>query len=195
MEKKLRHSHQREMIYEYLYASKEHPSAEMIYEDLKKIEPTLSLGTVYRNLKLLEELGKIKKVTSVNNIERYDCCCEDHVHFICDKCGRVLDLPDFNKEIIINCNFTSGEVEVTGVQKAAYNLQNSHGTLKTLLESVDYRLPIDVHKDNWTTDYHFVITSVRNGYAHGDIYIGNRYQKQSSYPIDRPYHIYTFYQS
>ena len=103
MEKKLRHSHQREMIYEYLYASKEHPSAEMIYEDLKKIEPTLSLGTVYRNLKLLEELGKIKKVTSVNNIERYDCCCEDHVHFICDKCGRVLDLPDFNKEIIINC--------------------------------------------------------------------------------------------
>ena len=36
MEKKLRHSHQRDMIYEYLYASKEHPSAEMIYEDLKK---------------------------------------------------------------------------------------------------------------------------------------------------------------
>ena len=100
MEKKLRHSHQRDMIYNYLISTKEHPSAEMIYEDLKKIEPTLSLGTVYRNLKLLEELGMVKKVTSVNNVERYDAMTSDHIHFVCDKCGVVMDLPDFDQQLL-----------------------------------------------------------------------------------------------
>lgn len=100
MDKKLRHSHQRDMIYNYMLKTKEHPSAEMIYEELKKQEPTLSLGTVYRNLKLLEELGMVKKVTSVNNVERYDAITSDHIHFVCDKCGAVLDLPDFDQNII-----------------------------------------------------------------------------------------------
>lgn len=97
MEKKLRHSHQRDMIYNYMISTKEHPSAEMIYEELKKQEPTLSLGTVYRNLKLLEELGMVKKVTSVNNVERYDAITTDHIHFVCDKCGCVIDMPDFDE--------------------------------------------------------------------------------------------------
>ena len=100
MEKKLRHSHQRDMIYNYMLSTKEHPSAEMIYEELKKEEPNLSLGTVYRNLKLLEELGMVKKVTSVNNVERYDAMTSDHLHFVCDKCGCVVDLPNFdNNEV------------------------------------------------------------------------------------------------
>ena len=100
MEKKLRHSHQRDMIYNYMISTKEHPSAEMIYDELKKVEPMLSLGTVYRNLKLLEELGMVKKVTSVNNVERYDAMTSDHIHFVCDKCGCVMDLPYFdNNEV------------------------------------------------------------------------------------------------
>ena len=53
-EKKMRYSKQREMIYEYLLSTGEHPSAEIIYEELKKTIPALSLGTVYRNLTVLE---------------------------------------------------------------------------------------------------------------------------------------------
>ena len=109
MEKKLRHSHQRDMIYNYMLSTKEHPSAEMIYDELKKIEPNLSLGTVYRNLKLLEELGMVKKVTSVNNVERYDAMTSDHIHFVCDKCGRVVDLPNFdNNEVKAKFNSQIG---------------------------------------------------------------------------------------
>ena len=103
MEKKLRHSHQRDMIYEYLLQTKEHPSAEMVYEELKSKIPNLSLGTVYRNLKLLEELGMVRKVTTLNNVERYDACCEDHVHFVCSKCGKIIDLPKLTQEIKDNC--------------------------------------------------------------------------------------------
>lgn len=116
MEKKLRHSHQRDMIYNYLISTKEHPSAEMIYDELRKIEPTLSLGTVYRNLKLLEELGMVKKVTSVNNVERYDATTSNHIHFVCDKCGCVMDVLDFNeKEFIERFNNVGSKVEWVNV--------------------------------------------------------------------------------
>ena len=94
MEKKLRHSRQRERIYEYLTRSKEHPSAERIYLALRGELPDLSLGTVYRNLKLLEEMGMVRRVIAHQGNERYDSICNDHVHFICQKCGSVVDVAD-----------------------------------------------------------------------------------------------------
>ena len=100
MEKKLRYSHQRERIYQYLLASHDHPSAEMVYIGLKGEMPELSLGTVYRNLKLLEELGKIRRITSVQGTERYDACCGDHVHFLCTGCGCIRDVEDTDADAI-----------------------------------------------------------------------------------------------
>ena len=91
---KMRNSTTRNSIYQYLCGTKEHPSAEMIYNDLKGDLPNLSLGTVYRNLKQLEEIGRVIRVTSVDNHERYDANCEDHVHLVCERCGRVIDIMD-----------------------------------------------------------------------------------------------------
>ena len=92
--KKLRYSDIRNTIYKYLCGTKEHPSAEMIYLDLRESNPTLSFGTVYRNLKQLEETGRVIRVSTVNNRERYDANCSDHLHFACEKCGRVIDLME-----------------------------------------------------------------------------------------------------
>ena len=92
MAKAHRYSRQREMIYEYLANSHEHPTAEKIYTELREVLPELSLGTVYRNLKLLEELGQIRRVTSHQGNERYDAICGDHVHFLCQDCGAIRDL-------------------------------------------------------------------------------------------------------
>lgn len=100
MEKKLRHSRQRERIYEYLQGTCEHPDAETIYQDLRSEIPSLSLGTVYRNLKLLEELGKIRRVAGAQGCERYDCCCGDHIHFLCSCCGRIRDLEGVDTQAI-----------------------------------------------------------------------------------------------
>ena len=108
-EKKLRNSAVRNSIYEYLCGTKEHPSVEMIYNDLKGDNPNLSLGTVYRNLKQLEELGRIIRVTNVNNHERYDANCEDHVHFVCERCGRVIDIMDADiHKATAACNVSGG---------------------------------------------------------------------------------------
>ena len=100
MVKKLRHSRQRDMIYEYLLTTKEHPSADKIYEDLRHHISNLSLGTVYRNLKVLEEMGLVRRVTTLQNVERYDACCHDHAHFVCDHCGCVKNLDHLNVEMI-----------------------------------------------------------------------------------------------
>ena len=97
-EKKLRYSHQREMIYQYLMGTHEHPSAEMVYDALRDEIKGLSLGTVYRNLRLLEDLGKVRRVASLNGTERYDACCGDHVHFICQSCGTVHDIAEAELE-------------------------------------------------------------------------------------------------
>ena len=98
VEKKMRNSATRNSIYEYLCGTKAHPSAEMIYLDLRENNPNLSLGTVYRNLNQLEAMGKVIRVANYDNKERYDANCSDHLHFVCEKCGCVIDFMDADLE-------------------------------------------------------------------------------------------------
>lgn len=85
-----RYSRQRELIYEAVLGSKEHPTAEMVYQWLKPANPNLSLGTVYRNLNLLAEEGILIRMPFP--VERYDGDVTPHSHFRCKACGRVFDL-------------------------------------------------------------------------------------------------------
>ena len=102
MAKTLRFSRQRERIYEYLISAKEHPSAEMIHSDLREEAPDLSLGTVYRNLKLLEDMGKVRRISISQGPDRYDAVCCDHVHFICQNCGELQDLEGIDPQQLLN---------------------------------------------------------------------------------------------
>ena len=92
--RKIRRSESREKILSFLRGTKEHPSAHMIYNALYSDNPTLSPATVYNNLKLFEEQGLVIRVANVNGVERYDANTSDHVHFVCEKCGAVIDIMD-----------------------------------------------------------------------------------------------------
>lgn len=99
----LKHSRQRDAILEFLKNTREHPTADTIYNGLRVDFPNISLGTVYRNLTLLVSTGQIMSVTVPGQPERYDFTTDNHYHFICRKCGRVIDLPaedigDINKK-------------------------------------------------------------------------------------------------
>lgn len=83
----------RSAILECLMDSDCHPSAEMIYEMLQKDHPDISMATVYRNLSRFKEQGLIVSLGTVNGKERFDCITKPHVHFICNGCGTVRDLP------------------------------------------------------------------------------------------------------
>jgi Fe2+ or Zn2+ uptake regulation protein len=81
------------MILETLRKSCNHPTAEDVYSLLKKDNPELSLGTVYRNLNVLCEQGEISKVESNFASERFDGNSARHYHLVCEKCGKLIDLP------------------------------------------------------------------------------------------------------
>ena len=85
-----RYSRQRELIFQAVMGTDQHPTAEMIYHWLKPENPSLSLGTVYRNLNLLVDEGAIVRMSFP--VERYDANTAPHAHFRCDCCGGVFDL-------------------------------------------------------------------------------------------------------
>ena len=88
-----RFSRQREQIYRAVYGRRDHPTAEMVYQRLKPELPRLSMGTVYRNLIFFQEHGDIQSVGVVQGQERFDGVVTPHSHFVCNRCGLVLDLP------------------------------------------------------------------------------------------------------
>lgn len=108
----LKYSRQRESIKNYLCGREDHPTADMIYTSIREEFPNISLGTVYRNLSLLVELGEIKKVTT-DGADRFDAKVEPHSHFICRKCGCVLDVmvPIDDPVQSVNERWNCGEIE------------------------------------------------------------------------------------
>ncbi len=91
--KTLKYSKQRECIKSCLSSRKDHPTADAIYSSIREEHPHISLGTVYRNLNLLVEIGEAKKITCGDGKDHFDADTTTHYHFLCDKCGCVLDLP------------------------------------------------------------------------------------------------------
>ncbi len=108
----LKYSRQREAIKSYLCGREDHPTADMIYTGIRGDFPNISLGTVYRNLSLLVELGEIRKITS-DGADRFDARTAPHNHFICRKCGRVMDvmIPVEDPVKRVNRDWNQGEVE------------------------------------------------------------------------------------
>ena len=93
MEQKCKQFRKRNAILAYLRQTKSHPSAEMVFNELKQEHPDLSLGTVYRNLAMFKAQKVIASIGTVDGIERFDGNTEPHVHFICESCQKVEDLP------------------------------------------------------------------------------------------------------
>ena len=87
-----RYSKKREAILDAFRSTTSHPSAEWIYMELKPQFPDLSLATVYRNIASFIEEGELISVGVVNSKERYDADLSPHSHFICDRCGAVMDV-------------------------------------------------------------------------------------------------------
>lgn len=71
----------------------DHPTAMEVYQYMRKIYPNISMGTVYRNLKFLSEQGEIVVIGTVGDCDRFDHNTDRHFHFVCEKCGTIIDVP------------------------------------------------------------------------------------------------------
>ena len=88
----MKFSRQREAVLECLKGRDDHPTADALFRSLREEDPKISLRTVYRNLSLLTQLGRIRKISCGDGVERYDYITGEHYHFICESCGRILDV-------------------------------------------------------------------------------------------------------
>ncbi len=87
----LRITPQRMAVYQELVKSKEHPSADMLYHRVRKILPNISLDTVNRTLLTLAEIGAAFIVEGSGDAKRFDGQLNNHQHFKCIKCKRIID--------------------------------------------------------------------------------------------------------
>lgn len=82
---------QRTAIYRTLLVSKDHPSAEDVYMRVKEEMGSISFDTVNRTLLTLAEIGAAFVVEGTGQPRRFDAGMEDHQHFRCVRCGRIID--------------------------------------------------------------------------------------------------------
>ena len=87
-----KYSRQKEAILMQLRSRCDHPTAEELFASLKKDMPGLSLATVYRNLTKLSQKGEIAKLGCKHSGDRFDANTNVHGHFLCECCGRLIDL-------------------------------------------------------------------------------------------------------
>ena len=87
----LRITPQRAAVYRVLVESGEHPSAERVYRQVRKELPNISFDTVNRTLLTLTEIGAVFVVEGSGGARRFDGNLENHQHFKCIKCKRIID--------------------------------------------------------------------------------------------------------
>ena len=114
----MRNTKQKELILNIINHSNTHPTAFVVYEEAKKELPNISLGTVYRNLNVLLENKKIIQIKG-KEINHFDNMNQKHFHFICTKCGNIIDIyQEYKIDKIINGNVVMDyEINMTGICK------------------------------------------------------------------------------
>jgi len=88
---RIKATHQRMEVFRELFNTKEHPDAETIYRRVRKRVPSISLDTVYRTLRLFEAKGIVMRVGALGDSARYDATVDLHHHFVCTRCGAIID--------------------------------------------------------------------------------------------------------
>lgn len=88
----LRMTPQRTVLLSVLARVRHHPTADELYRRVQKVLPSLSPATVYRNVHMLVEAGVISRLDRAGDAVRYDANSDEHHHFICNRCGRVVDV-------------------------------------------------------------------------------------------------------
>ena len=95
-----RNTIQKQVILNAVRELKNHPTSEEVYNHIKPNFPSISLGTVYRNLNLLSETKEIQKLSIIDDAVRFDHITNEHYHFQCSKCKKLLDIPmEYQKKL------------------------------------------------------------------------------------------------
>ncbi len=115
---------QRLAIYDMLYHTDEHPSAETIHRKLKATHPSMSLATVYKTLETFKQHGLVQELSLGEDSFRYDAREAAHAHIICKTCKDVQD-------VIL-------EKEISAIETAIVNQSDFFESPKSITHSQIY---------------------------------------------------------
>jgi Fur family transcriptional regulator, ferric uptake regulator len=101
-ERKLKKTSQRALIWGVLLETKGHPSVEEIRESLIAKGHRIGLATIYRTIKILLASGLLRQ-SKLHGMTRYEPVINqpNHLHFICNDCGRTVEFPSRRIENLI----------------------------------------------------------------------------------------------
>jgi Fur family transcriptional regulator, peroxide stress response regulator len=85
---------QRQVIYEAVVDSHEHPTPEWIYERVRQRIPSISLGTIYKNVKTFLDSGVLQEVTLHHGSLRLESNMTPHHHLVCSSCKAIFDIEE-----------------------------------------------------------------------------------------------------
>ncbi|NLW83297.1 MAG: transcriptional repressor [Phycisphaerae bacterium] len=108
---------QRVAVFKALIGTDKHPTAEDVYRDVRLEMPNISLDTVNRTLLTLVEIGAAFVVEGTGQPRRYDGGMDDHQHFRCLKCGKIVD---FHYEPYDNIDVPAAIGHYTVLRKTVY---------------------------------------------------------------------------
>jgi Fe2+ or Zn2+ uptake regulation protein len=84
---------QRLAVMDYLLTHPTHPTVYAIHKELLPVIPTLSKTTVHNTLKLFVQHKIALHIDIDERNARFDGTTRAHAHFLCKKCGCILDIP------------------------------------------------------------------------------------------------------
>jgi len=84
----------RRAVVSHLLASNGHVSADDLAAEIQAELPDVSVSTVYRTLDVLERLGQVEHVHLGHGPSLFHLADRRHVHLLCRRCDRVIELPD-----------------------------------------------------------------------------------------------------
>ena len=101
-ERGLKSTGQRDDIARVFFELGRHVSAEELYAEVKKVNPHVGYATIYRTLKLLKECEIVSERHFDDAQARYEIIDEQrhHDHFICERCGRIIEFQNERLERI-----------------------------------------------------------------------------------------------
>ena len=92
----LRHTIQRQAVWDEIKSNDDHRDAEQIYSALRKNNLNVSRATVYRTIDVLYKNNLIRKIELGDSPSKYEnkVNSDHHDHIICVQCGRIAEFVD-----------------------------------------------------------------------------------------------------
>lgn len=114
----VKQTRQRSEIYRELISNPYHPDAEGVFQNVRRRLPHISRDTVYRTLALFRDIDLVRALIEHRVGVRYDANLNLHHHFVCQRCGKILDfdLPEYDPALVLSQVGRLGEVRFAQIE-------------------------------------------------------------------------------